>query len=629
MKKIQLLTVVLTVLFFAQCSEKYPKTIERPVYGLQNSKTLELDKVVLTDTATILYVDAYFYPKNWIRIDSATYLQANGQKYLITGSEGIILNNEHWMPDTGEEHFKLFFPPLPKGTKTFDFIESDCDECFKIWDIDLTGSPKKYTPELPKEFLTYQADKNIDFENPVYKIAKTKVNVHFTGLKEGYALPMTMYASNMFTFQQDEVEPEKINDNEYVFVFDLFSSTSATLRAGNNFFTIIIDPGEEVDFYYDATADSKRKSRYNPQSDMIYAGFTGKYAQINSQLMNIGDLRYKYSINAHENLSILDKSSEDFVDYLMQSYKENVKRIDSTDINLGIKQLLKEDMKSSIINYVVSMKRLYEHVYRQKNDLEYNDPIDFEGPVPTDKEYLLLKELELNNPISVYSSSFAYAAPTIASAVSSEEKLNELTGTQEGLLQDIRKTRPIMTKAINAAELTPNDEKVLQSASNTLYPEVYKFIMQKSKREYEEAMAEGGFIMKNIPDVAADKILDAIIAEYKGKVVFVDFWATWCGPCINAMKTIKPFKPEMAEKGVVSVYISNASSPRTKWISMLPDIGGLHYYLDEAQWKIISDKYNIQGIPTYMVFDKAGKKTFETAGYPGNDRIREELSKIW
>ena len=142
-------------------------------------------------------------------------------------------------------------------------------------------------------------------------------------------------------------------------------------------------------------------------------------------------------------------------------------------------------------------------------------------------------------------------------------------------------------------------------------------------------MAKGGFMIEATPVVTNDKILESIIAKYKGQVVFVDFWATWCGPCLMAMKTIKPIKPQMKEKGVVSVYISGETSPKGKWTSMLPEIGGLHYYLTDLQWGALEKKYNIDGIPTYMIFDKNGKKVFETTGYPGTDKILEELSKVW
>jgi thioredoxin-related protein len=64
-------------------------------------------------------------------------------------------------------------------------------------------------------------------------------------------------------------------------------------------------------------------------------------------------------------------------------------------------------------------------------------------------------------------------------------------------------------------------------------------------------------------------------------------------------------------------------------MKMLPDTGGLNYYLTNEQWEIIREKCKIGGIPTYMFFDKTGKKVFETTGYPGNDNILKELAKVW
>src|SRR5690606_40707406 len=63
------------------------------------------------------------------------------------------LGEHFFMPESGQTSFKLFFPPLdPKITK-IDFIESDCDDCFKIWGIQLVPSKKgivTYKPEKAK-----------------------------------------------------------------------------------------------------------------------------------------------------------------------------------------------------------------------------------------------------------------------------------------------------------------------------------------------------------------------------------------------------------------------------------------------------------------------------------------------
>jgi len=145
----------------------------------------------------------------------------------------------------------------------------------------------------------------------------------------------------------------------------------------------------------------------------------------------------------------------------------------------------------------------------------------------------------------------------------------------------------------------------------------------------EEAMLRGGFEIAEVPNVSNDRILETIIAKHYGKPIFVSFWATWCGPCINAKRTMVPLKAEMVEQGVVTIYITNESSPKARWQTMLPDIGGIHYYLTNEQWRALSSRYDVRGFPTMMIFDKTGERAFKSLGFPGNERLREELVSVW
>lgn len=145
------------------------------------------------------------------------------------------------------------------------------------------------------------------------------------------------------------------------------------------------------------------------------------------------------------------------------------------------------------------------------------------------------------------------------------------------------------------------------------------------KEKIEENKTKTGYVINDTPEVKSDKIFDAIISKYKGKLVFVDFWATWCSPCRSGIEKIKPLKEELKNKKIAFVYITNPSSPEELWNMMVPDIHGEHYRLKQDEWNYLSAKFNISGIPRYILIDKDGSVI--------NDNVRfynslEDLNKL-
>ena len=98
------------------------RTVENPFIEAANTETLDITKVTVSDTATILHVEAYFRPKYWIKIAAGSYLEADGEKYPLTGSKGIDADSLFWMPETGRASFDLIFSPFKRIPKKFDFI---------------------------------------------------------------------------------------------------------------------------------------------------------------------------------------------------------------------------------------------------------------------------------------------------------------------------------------------------------------------------------------------------------------------------------------------------------------------------------------------------------------------------
>ena len=620
MKRCNVLLIFLVALITVQCtSEKRPRIIERPVYGLQSSKTLEIDKIELTDSSTVLHMDAYFTPKQWIRVDSGTYIQAGEQKYLIQGAKNIVLNEYHWMPESGEDHFTLVFPPLPKGTKSIDFIESDCEDCFKIWGIDLTGKNKKYTAQLPSDILNFKEDTNYQFPEPTFAIRLTRIKIFLRGVPDGFVIEPRLSVGSITSRESEIQRPTKVVKDEYWYEFYQYTSQNVNLSINSCNVEILVEPGEVAEVYFDATAHAFYRSRYHEQLDMIFAGFRGKYANVNNQLLRNPNA-FKANTLAFSYVDKIPGTHPDsYVDALCERYEEIQKELNESDIPEGMKELVRLQAKAYLVVRLLD-KPSY---YLEKNKAVHN----FQSPQVSMADFKRLQAYNFNDLRGIYSSAYRSMSTHIARTLTLEQ-INELTGSSTGFLQDMQKSANAFDFAVEMQDLPEDVKKSLESTSLPFYAEAYTFLAQKCKEEYEDIFKKGGFEIADVPDVKPDQVIEAIAKQYKGRVVFVDYWATWCAPCLNAMKTILAIKPEMKDLGVVSVYISNSTSPRKKWLSMLPDIGGIHYYLTDEQWRAVCDKYGIKGIPTYMLFDKNSSKVFESTGFPGNNKVLEKIKEV-
>lgn len=111
------------------------------------------------------------------------------------------------------------------------------------------------------------------------------------------------------------------------------------------------------------------------------------------------------------------------------------------------------------------------------------------------------------------------------------------------------------------------------------------------------------YLPKNMSE---EEILNSILKLNPGKIVVLDFWATWCGPCIQAFSKFTEIK-EKYKDVLVFVYITDESSNKKSWNEYTNLLSGTHYYLSEAQKKYFSEKFNFDAIPTYVVFGKDGK----------------------
>ncbi len=132
--------IIICFLFFS-VSIFSKKVINRPFFSNSTHGYVSIEQVEINDTATILRMKVNMKPSHWWRISPDTYIQPSNHpdRLNITHAEGITLG-ENMYTKNGTSTFTLFFPPIDMNTQQLNFVESDCSDCFKIYDVDLTGN---------------------------------------------------------------------------------------------------------------------------------------------------------------------------------------------------------------------------------------------------------------------------------------------------------------------------------------------------------------------------------------------------------------------------------------------------------------------------------------------------------
>lgn len=206
----------------------------------------------------------------------------------------------------------------------------------------------------------------------------------------------------------------------------------------------------------------------------------------------------------------------------------------------------------------------------------------------------------------------------------------KMLGIQPGLATDIILSQDVCKSM--AAELKPISDTKLRKIQDQLTTPFIAYYIALFNQQTKNASEANKKILEsngnNVSQTIADSVLGSILKKYKGKVVYVDFWATWCGPCRFGIDLIEPLKEKMTDKDVVFVYITNHTSPLDTWLKLTPTIKGEHFRVSEDQWNFLKNKYKITGIPHTMLVDKNGVVRNSEVIDRDNGTLKAEFEKL-
>lgn len=323
-------------------------------------------------------------------------------------------------------------------------------------------------------------------------------------------------------------------------------------------------------------------------------------------------------------------------------------RVKSATDSLGLSNRIFRYLNDSH-NLLYLQSRLFRYKEMAERSFKSANPKDtitkYVAKEPDKSFYTFLKSFNLNDPRYMYCYTYsdfmkaflnikAFHIPEIRDTPVKEwinnvrSNLQNIIGVNSTLFYEMLAANSyILQLDYKYEELSNAQIKNIKSFFSTNNKSIRDILL---KRNYEliEKLARGKNLKINeTPMVADSNLMDAIVSKYKGKAILVDFWATWCSPCQDAIRSMEVLKKEFTGKDLVFVYITGDTSPEETWRYQIKVIGGEQYYLSKEKWSFVTKSLDFNTIPSYLIYKKDGSLAEKIIGFPGTDKIREALGK--
>lgn len=185
---------------------------------------------------------------------------------------------------------------------------------------------------------------------------------------------------------------------------------------------------------------------------------------------------------------------------------------------------------------------------------------------------------------------------------------------QDPVLRDIAKGQLLCSRFVERR--LPLNQTCMDVLSEIQLPAIRNAIMTRNDKLLAIQQAEVEDIASLHPssDVEGltdgEAILRKILEPYKGRIVYLDIWGTWCGPCKEKLSESDYVKQQLKEFDIVYLYLANRS-PEESWKNVIKQYkltgdNCVHYNLPTAQQRAVEEFLHVDAFPTYKLIDKQG-----------------------
>lgn len=696
------------------------QVIDNPKFKARAGNIYNIVRIERTDEATRLHIHAIFRPHWWIKMENNTYLEdaETGKRYAFTGAEGIELNKEVFMPESGQMDFVLIYEPLPCETTQIHCINPDY-KAFNTYDISLVASDKKKASPLEAVhgnwfdcerggWVIGIYDSVTIVNNRIYtnkQVRKRKKNIELTlqDKLDGQILTLLvalqrngtcklMQGENQHVLTRTSQQVEVLADNGYEHFF--YADTALLqgyiegydtrlgfetglvylkhIATGRDFPTVVqiapdgtfacklplqhpeslavwidekyisffIEPGQTQTMYIsweDLMARDRARDIYFPVPGIHFMGGSAHLSYLSKELGNLMTYDYSKLQNAQMTLT-----PAQFKESLVPSVNRWQQVADSLAIFYQASQKAVKLIRHSAalwegqVCFDFAMNRSYyayknpdNEVLKVNTDENYYDflhrmPIDDPEMLVWNMAHIFVNRFEFMDILRTVESGMEidegltdeevaemYYTHQIVRKAKLDSLIERICGKANPFLWQLAGVRQIKSKmfGLGYAQRRAYIERQLQVLKE------HPFLVSELEKVYAELQAEERTKSYELPEGKATDIFRNIIKEHAGKVLFIDFWGTTCGPCRAGIESTAELRRKYKDHPEFKfIYITGEyDSPKAAYDRYVEQHlkGEATYYLSGTEFNYLRELFKFNGIPHYELVEKDGTISIE------------------